>query len=247
MRILEGKDYEEVSVMAADVLTKILKEKSNPVLGLATGSTPIGTYKELINRYEAGELDFSNVSTVNLDEYKDMEASNDQSYRYFMNDNLFKHVNIDITRTHVPNGMDPEEEKVCKDYDTLIKSLGGADIQVLGIGGNGHIGFNEPSDHFEKGTHCVSLAKDTIEANARFFNSIEEVPTKAYTMGIENIMSAKKILLIATGEGKAEALYQSLFGPIVPNVQASILQLHQDVTVIADGEALKLIKSAGKL
>lgn len=242
MTIYEVKDYQEMSKKAANILGAQITLKPEAVLGLATGSTPVGAYQHMVAAYQKGDLDFSRVTTVNLDEYKGLSGDNDQSYRYFMNTNLFEHVNIDLNRTHVPNGLEPDSDKACSEYNEVVRSVGGVDIQLLGIGGNGHIGFNEPSDIFEKETHCVELAESTIQANARFFESIDEVPKQAYTMGIGTIMSAKKILLIASGAGKAQALYDSLMGPITPKVPASVLQLHNDVTVVADEEALSLIK-----
>lgn len=242
MTIYEVKDYQEMSKKTANILGAQITLKPEAVLGLATGSTPVGAYQYMVAAYQNGDLDFSKVTTVNLDEYKGLSGDNDQSYRYFMNTNLFEHVNIDLNRTHVPNGLEPDSDKACSEYNEVIRSVGGVDIQLLGIGGNGHIGFNEPSDIFEKETHCVDLTESTIQANARFFESIDEVPKQAYTMGIGTIMSAKKILLIASGEGKAQALYDSLMGPITPKVPASVLQLHNDVTVVADEAALSLIK-----
>ena len=247
MIIYVGKDYQDVSRKAANIMSAQIIMKPNAVLGLATGSTPVGLYKQLIEWYNKGDLDFSQITSVNLDEYKGLSGDNDQSYRYFMNTNLFDHVNIDKTRTYVPNGLEEHSDKACADYNEIIRSVGGIDIQLLGIGGNGHIGFNEPGEAFEKETHCVDLTESTINSNARFFESMDEVPKQAYTMGIKNIMAAKKILLVATGSAKADALYKSLYGPITPNVPASILQLHQDVTVVADEDALSLIKEKGLL
>lgn len=247
MIIYEGKDYNEVSRKAAQIMAAQIIAKPQSVLGLATGSTPVGMYQQMVEWCKAGDLDFSQITSVNLDEYKGLSGENDQSYRYFMNTNLFDHVNIDKTRTFVPNGLEEDSEKACADYNEVIRSVGGVDMQLLGIGGNGHIGFNEPSDAFEKETHCVDLTESTIKANARFFASMDEVPKQAYTMGIKNIMEAKKILLVANGEAKAEALYNSLYGPITPQVPASILQLHPDVTVVADEAALSLIKEKGLL
>ncbi len=215
--------------------------KPNAVLGLATGSTPIGTYKELITKNKNGEVDFSQIKTVNLDEYVGLPADNDQSYRYFMNHNLFDHVNIDKENTNVPNGLAADPAAECERYNQLIDSLGGIDLQLLGIGHNGHIGFNEPSDAFACGTHHVALDAKTVEANARFFASADEVPKTAITMGIKNIMNAKKILLVATGKDKAEIIYKVATGKIQPSVPATILQLHQDVTIIADQEALSIL------
>ena len=187
--------------------------------------------------YEAGDIDFSQITTVNLDEYKGLPKENDQSYDYFMNDNLFNHVNIDKARTFLPNGMAEDADAECARYEALIRELGGADLQLLGMGRNGHIGFNEPSDHFEKAVHCVSLAESTIEANKRFFASADDVPRKAFSMGIGTIMSAKKILVVVSGEDKAEALYKSVTGPVTPEVPGSILQFHPDVTIICDEAA----------
>lgn len=247
MIIYTGKDYYDVSRKAANIMSAQIIMKPNAVLGLATGSTPVGMYKQLIEWYKKGDLDFSQITSVNLDEYKGLSGNNDQSYRYFMNTNLFDHVNIDKARTYVPNGLEEDSEKACADYNEIIRSVGGIDMQLLGIGGNGHIGFNEPGAAFEKETHCVDLTESTIKANARFFETMDDVPKQAYTMGIKNIMTAKKILLVAAGEAKADALYKSLYGPITPNVPASILQLHPDVTVVADEGALKLIREKGLL
>lgn len=247
MQIYQTKSYEELSKKAANIIASQVILNPQSVLGLATGSTPIGTYKELITKYENGDLDFSKVTSVNLDEYKGLSGEHDQSYRYFMNTNLFHHVNIREDYTYVPNGLEEDGEKECVRYNNVIESVGGIDLQLLGIGGNGHIGFNEPDSVFVKGTHMVTLTEETRQANARFFSSIDEVPTHAYTMGIQNIMSAKKILLLANGEGKAQALYNSFFGPITPEVPASILQLHNDVIIIADEAALSLIHSKGLL
>ena len=242
MRIIEAKNYEDLSKKAAEIIAAQVTLKPNAVLGLATGSTPVGTYKNLIKKYEEGELDFSQVTSVNLDEYKGLSGDHDQSYRYFMNDNLFNHVNIDKSRTFVPNGLEEDAAKACADYDAVIESVGGVDLQLLGIGGNGHIGFNEPAEEFKVGTHCVKLTESTIEANARFFESIDDVPKYAYTMGIGNIMNAKTVLLIASGKNKAQAVYDSFFCCINPHVQASILQLHRDAIIIADEDALSLAK-----
>ena len=247
MVIYKAKNYQDLSRKAANIISAQIIMKPDCVLGLATGSSPIGTYKQLIEWYNKGDLDFAKVTTINLDEYKGLDPDNDQSYRYFMNTNLFDHVNIDKARTYVPNGLEEDSEKACADYNEIIRSVGGIDMQLLGIGGNGHIGFNEPGAAFEKETHCVDLTESTIKANARFFETMDDVPKQAYTMGIKNIMTAKKILLVATGEAKAEALYKSLYGPITPNVPASILQLHPDVTVVADEGALKLIREKGLL
>ena len=247
MKIIRAKDYKDMSRKAANIISAQVIMKPHAVLGLATGSTPVGAYKQLVEWYNKGDLDFANVTSVNLDEYKGLSPENDQSYRYFMNTNLFNHVNINKERTFVPNGLEPDSEKACAAYNEIIRSVGGIDLQLLGLGNNGHIGFNEPGAAFEKETHCVDLTESTIQANKRFFEKVEDVPTQAYTMGIKNIMAAKKILLVATGSAKADALYKSLYGPITPNVPASILQLHQDVTVVADEDALSLIKEKGLL
>lgn len=240
MRIYQTKDYNEMSRKAANVISAQIITKPDAVLGLATGSTPIGAYKELIRRYQNGDLDFQNIRTANLDEYKGLSKDNDQSYAYFMRTNLFDHVNIKAENTNIPDGLNADADAECARYDQVVRSLGGVDLQLLGLGGNGHIGFNEPADAFTSGTHCVTLTESTISANARFFEKIEDVPRYAYTMGIKTIMDAKSILLIVSGQSKADALYRSLFGPIVPSVPASVLQLHHDVTVIADEEALSL-------
>ena len=247
MVIYKAKDYQDMSRKAANIISAQIIMKPNCVLGLATGSSPVGTYKQLIEWYKKGDLDFSQVTSINLDEYKGLSPENDQSYRYFMNTNLFDHVNINKFHTFVPNGLEADSKKACDEYNQIIREQGGIDLQLLGLGHNGHIGFNEPGAAFEKETHCVDLTESTIKANARFFETMDDVPKQAYTMGIKNIMTAKKILLVATGEAKADALYKSLYGPITPKVPASILQLHPDVTVVADEGALKLIREKGLL
>lgn len=241
MRIIKAKNYEDMSAKAADIMAAQVIIKPNAVLGLATGSTPEGLYANLIKKYNAGELDFSKIKTVNLDEYKGLTRDHDQSYYYFMNDKLFNHINIDKANTNVPDGTKDDGDAECARYEKLIKALGGIDIQLLGIGGNGHIGFNEPDEAFIRDTHCVKLTDDTIEANSRFFASKDEVPRFAYTMGIGSIMQANKILLVASGKSKAKAVYDTVCGPITPKVPASILQLHADVTIVADEDALSLI------
>lgn len=238
MRIYKAKDYNEMSRKAANVISAQIISKPNCVLGLATGSSPVGTYQQLVEWYKKGDLDFSEVRTANLDEYKGLTKDNDQSYYYFMYENLFKHVNIDMANTNIPDGTNPDSEAESARYDKVVADLGGVDLQLLGIGRNGHIGFNEPGEEFVKGTHCVDLHPSTIEANKRFFASADDVPKQAYSMGIGTIMSAKKILLVVSGEDKAQALYDSLRGPITPHVQGSILQLHPDVVVVADEAAL---------
>ncbi len=241
MKIIRTKDYADLSRKAGQIIASLVTLKPDCVLGLATGSTPIGTYKYLVEQYNNGDLDFSQVSSVNLDEYKGLPRTHDQSYYYFMHDNLFNHVNIDPANTNLPDGMEPDSAKACADYDAVIESMGGVDLQLLGLGHNGHIGFNEPSTEFKKGTHCVDLSQRTIEANTRFFASEADVPRQAYTMGIGNIMSAKKVLLVVSGKDKAEAVKNCFFGPITPQWQASILQLHKDVIVVADEDALSLV------
>lgn len=241
MKIIVTKDYNDMSRKAANIISAQIITKPNCVLGLATGSTPVGTYAQLVEWYKKGDLDFSQVSTVNLDEYRGLDHSNDQSYYYFMMNNLFKHVNIDLSRTNVPDGTNPDPVKACEEYEENVKSYGGADLQLLGLGHNGHIGFNEPADEFPNFTHCVDLTESTIKANARFFEKIEDVPTQAYTMGIGTIMRAKRILLIASGADKAEAVKKALQGPVMPQMPASILQLHPDVTVVLDEAAASLL------
>ena len=240
MNIIRAKDYQDMSRKAANIISAQIIMKPDCVLGLATGSTPVGTYRQLIEWYEKGDLDFSRVSTVNLDEYRDLTHIDPQSYYYFMQENLFDHVNIDKAATHVPDGTNPDAADACAKHEQIIKSLGGIDLQLLGLGNNGHIGFNEPGAAFEKETHLVDLAESTIRANARFFTSIDEVPKQAYTMGIRTIMQAKKILVVVSGEGKADIVSRAFFGPVTPEVPASILQMHPDVTVVCDEAALSL-------
>lgn len=241
MKIIEAKDYSDMSRKAANILAAQVILKPDCVLGLATGSTPVGAYKNLVEGYQKGDLDFSQVKSVNLDEYRGLERTNDQSYYYFMHENLFNHVNIKEENTNVPNGMEPDADQECARYEALIESLGGVDLQLLGLGHNGHIGFNEPSEAFDKATHCVNLTERTIEANKRFFASADEVPKQAYTMGIGTIMRARKILIIVSGEDKAEIVRDAFFGPVTPKVPASILQMHPDVTLVADAAALSKI------
>lgn len=238
MKIYCGKDYEEMSRKAASLISAQINMKPDCVLGLATGSTPIGTYQHLIKWYQEGILDFSEVTTVNLDEYKGLSGDNEQSYRYFMNTNLFDHVNIDKKNTYVPNGMESDSQKACDDYNAVIDRVGGIDLQLLGLGHNGHIGFNEPSNEFDKVTHCVDLTASTIEANKRFFEKEEDVPRQAYTMGIQNIMMAEKVVIVVSGKDKAEIVAKAFAGPITPKVPASVLQLHKDVILVGDEAAL---------
>lgn len=241
MRIIKTKDYADMSRKAAGIIAAQIIMKPEGVLGLATGSSPIGTYDRLVEMYEQGDLDFSRISTVNLDEYKGLNRENDQSYYYFMHEHLFDRVNINTERTNVPNGMEPDAAKECVRYEELIASLGGVDLQLLGLGHNGHIGFNEPAAAFDKVTHCVDLTESTIEANKRFFASVDDVPKQAYTMGIGTIMKAGKVLLVVSGEEKADIVAKAFFGDVTPEVPASILQMHPDVIVVADEAALSKI------
>lgn len=247
MKLIHCADYEAMSRKAAEIFAAQVILKPNCVLGLATGSTPLATYQNLIKWCEAGILDFSEVKTVNLDEYVGLDGTSDQSYRYFMNHNLFDHINIDKANTNVPNGKAEDMDAEADRYEKLIKSLGGIDVQLLGIGNNGHIAFNEPHEAFDGRTHEVKLTESTIQANARFFASMDEVPKTAVSMGIGTIMQAKKIVLIANGASKADCIYETCFGPITPNVPASALQLHPDVTIIVDDAAYATVaKRCGK-
>lgn len=241
MKIYETADYKEMSRKAANILSAQVILKPDCVLGLATGSTPVGTYDQLVDWYEKGDVDFSEVKTVNLDEYRGLTRDNDQSYYYFMHKHLFDRVNIKPENTHVPDGTEPDAEKECDRYEKLIEAMGGVDIQLLGLGHNGHIGFNEPDSSFAKMTHCVNLTESTIMANKRFFASEDDVPRQAYTMGIGTIMKAKKILLVVNGESKADIVAKAFFGPVTPEVPASVLQLHSDVIIVADRAALSQV------
>ncbi|MBR5809508.1 MAG: glucosamine-6-phosphate deaminase [Clostridia bacterium] len=232
MNYIEVESYEELSRKAAAIIAAQVISKPESVLGLATGSSPLGTYACLVKAYENKDLDFSRVTSVNLDEYVGLAGDNDQSYRYFMDTNLFSKINIRKECTFVPNGCAENIDAECGEYDALIEKLGGIDIQLLGIGLDGHIGFNEPDEAFIKETHLVKLDPSTIEANARFFESEDDVPREAVTMGIGSIMNAKKVLLIANGKNKEEIIKKAFFGPITPKIPASILQLHPDLTVI---------------
>ena len=278
MRIIKAADYQDMSRKAANLISAQVIMKPDSVLGLATGSTPIGAYQKLVEWCKNGDLDFSTVKSVNLDEYKGLPRTNDQSYYYFMHENLFDKVNINPANTHLPDGMEPDSDKECARYEALIQSLGGVDLQLLGLGHNGHIGFNEPADEFDKVTHCVDLQESTIEANKRFFASADDVPRQAYTMGIGTIMQAKKILVVVSGEDKADIVAKAFFGPVTlvpasilqmqcnagaelrhcpkwltlwqkpaleeafgPQKVQSILQMHQDVTLVADAAALSKV------
>lgn len=241
IKVVRAKNYEDMSRKAAAVIAAQIIDKEDSVLGLATGSTPEGLYACLAEAYRKGDLDFAKVRTVNLDEYQGLPREHDQSYYYFMNHHLFRHVNMAADANHLPNGMNEDIQGECRRYHHVIESMGGVDLQLLGIGGNGHIGFNEPSDHFETNTHCVALAESTIAANSRFFASEADVPRRAFSMGIGEIMAAKKILIVANGKGKAQAVKDMLTGPVTPKVPASILQFHPNVVLVADEEALSLL------
>lgn len=242
MRLIVTKNYEEMSKVAAKEMAEDIKRNPEIVLGLATGGTPVGMYKELIRMYNEGELDFSKVTSINLDEYVGLAGDHDQSYRYFMNTNLFDHINIDKNNTFVPNGLAENVEEECMAYDSRIQDMGGIDLQLLGLGANGHIGFNEPGEALSVGTHLTDLKESTIEANARFFDSIDDVPRKAITMGLGGIMKAKKIMVIASGEGKAEVVKAMMSGKITTEIPATMLQMHRDVALIVDEDAAKLLK-----
>lgn len=241
LKVIRAKDYADMSRKAANIMAAQITLKKDSVLGLATGSTPIGLYRCLIEKYNQGDLDFSQVRSVNLDEYLGLEKEHDQSYYYFMYENLFKHVNIPADATHLPDGTNADAEAECKRYHDVIMGMGGIDIQLLGIGNNGHIGFNEPSDVFEECVHCVELTESTIQANARFFASEAEVPRRAITMGIGEIMAAKTVLVVASGKAKAEAVKGLISGPITPQLQASVLRLHPNAILVADEDALSLV------
>ena len=247
MNIIKADDYQSMSRKAANIISAQVILYPNSVLGLATGSTPLGIYKQLIEWYNKGDLDFSNVHSVNLDEYYGLSPAHNQSYNYYMRENFFKHINMPLNNTHIPNGLASDIDLECSRYDKLISDFGGIDLQLLGIGHNGHIGFNEPDEEFDKTTHKVKLNQNTIDANSRFFNNIEEMPKYAITIGIKAIMQAKKILLVVNGASKADILYTALFGTITPKVPASLLQLHPNLTVIADREAISTIEKRAKL
>ncbi len=232
MKIIKATDYDDLSRKAANIISAQVILHPRSVLGLATGSSPIGIYKQLIDWYNKNDIDFSEVTTVNLDEYVGLTGSDPQSYRYFMDSNFFDHINIDKTKTHVPNGVAPDIDAECARYNKLIQDVGGVDLQVLGIGLNGHIGFNEPDKAFEKLTHMVELDESTIEANKRFFDNVDDVPKCALSMGIKSIMQARHILLIVNTEEKFDILKEALFGPVTPHVPGSILQLHSNLTVV---------------
>ena len=241
MRIIRTKDYEDMSRRAAAIIAAQVVLKPDCVLGLATGGTPVGIYKNLVNWYQGGDLDFSEVTSVNLDEYRGLPREHKESYWSFMHRSLFDYVNMNPNHINLPDGMNMDADAECARYDRVIESVGGIDLQLLGIGHDGHIGFNEPSNAFDLGTHCVKLTDETIDANQRFFNNREEVPREAYTMGTRTIMQARKILMVVSGKDKAEIIKKAFYGPVTPEVPASILQMHPDFTLVADEDALSLI------
>ena len=247
MRFIPCADYTAMSRQAANLISAQVIVKPNCVLGLATGSTPIGTYKQLIEWYNKGDLSFAQVRSVNLDEDKGLSGDHDQSYRYFMQNNLFNHVDIDVANTSVPNGMAEDANAECAAYDAHIRELGGIDLQLLGMGHNGHIGFNEPADEFVGPTHVVELTQSTIDANKRFFASEADVPRYALTMGMAAILQARSVVVVVSGEDKADIVYKSFFGPITPRVPASLLQLHPNVTVVGDEAAFSVLRKEGCL
>ena len=237
MKIIIGSE-QEIAQKAAQRYVELLAKKPNAILGYATGSTPLGLYGELVRLNKEGALDYKDVTTFNLDEYVGLDGSHDQSYRYFMNTNLFNHINIDLARTHVPSGLDIE---AAADYDKAIEAAGGIDLQLLGIGNNGHIGFNEPGTPFGSRTHLVELHESTRQANKRFFTSIDEVPTHAVTMGVRTVMNARSVILMAIGKGKADIIRKTVLGPVTEEVPASVLQLHPDAEIYVDYEAASLL------
>lgn len=241
MRLIRAKDYRDASRKVANIISAQVILKPDCVLGLATGSTPLGAYSQLIEWCEKGDVDFSRTRTVNLDEYVGLSPIHDQSYSYFMHKHFFDHINIDSRNTYLPNGREPDAKKEGTRYDQVIRDLGGVDLQLLGIGANGHIGFNEPDTVFSTGTHRVDLTPSTIAANSRFFDDESMVPRQAYTMGMLDIMQAKRVVMIATGENKAQAVRDAFWGPVTPQIPASIMQLHPDFVLVADDAALSLV------
>ena len=238
MQVYVAESYADMSRKAANILSAQVILKPDTVMGLATGSSPVGTYQQLIEWYKKGDLDFAQVRTVNLDEYAGLAPEHSQSYRRFMQENFFDHINIPRENTHVPNGLAPDLEAECRRYNQVIQRLGGIDIQLLGMGHNGHIGFNEPGQAFELETHVVDLTDNTIEANARFFASRDEVPRQAITMGIKSIMQAQRIVMVVSGADKADMVRAAFAGPVVPQVPASILQMHPNFILVGDKAAL---------
>src|SRR5690625_733295 len=242
MKIIKVADYDEMSSKACEMVVDKVKEMGNPVLGLATGSTPEGLYQRIIEKYKQGDVSFEKVTTFNLDEYVGLAGDDPNSYRYFMNEKLFKHVDISTDKTHVPNGVAKDLNAECENYEKFSQDVGGIELQVLGLGTNGHIAFNEPGTSFESRTGVVDLTQETLEANRRLFNSIDEVPTQALSMGIGLIFEAKEIILLVSGEAKAEALSRVINGEVTEELPGSILQQHDHVTIIADAAALSKVK-----
>ncbi|MFJ9502029.1 glucosamine-6-phosphate deaminase [Brevibacillus centrosporus] len=243
MKLVIVKDYNDMSKQAAKLIAEEVTRNPKTVLGLATGGTPVGMYRELVSLHQQDGVDFSQAQSFNLDEYVGLPSLHPQSYRTYMNENLFAHINLPAEKTHVPQGDAEDLEAECKRYEQAIAQAGGIDIQVLGIGNNGHIGFNEPGSTKDTTTRVVALTQSTMEANARYFDSIQEVPTQAVSMGIQTILGAKKIILLASGEAKAQAVSQMLEGELTADVPASLLQLHPDVTVIVDEEAASALSA----
>lgn len=239
MNIIKVKNYKELSMQAAGIVAAQISRKKNTVLGLPTGQTPLGMYQELIKRFRKGEIDFSQVITFNLDEYYGLSPEHPQSYNYYMWQTFFNNINIKKENVFIPDGVAKDVQKECRYYESLIEKKGGIDLQFLGIGDNGHIGFNEPAIALNSKTHLVNLSQATIEANSRFFNDIEDVPRKALTMGMGTIMKAKQIILLASGMKKAPAIAKTINGKVSTEVPASLLQLHRDVTIIVDKDAAR--------
>lgn len=247
MRIIIADDYNDMSRKAANMIAAQILLKPDSVLGLATGSTPVMTYKYLIELYKNGTVSFDGVTTVNLDEYIGLDKDNPNSYHYFMHDNFFDHIDMKPWNIHIPDGMASDLERECAEYESRIEEHNGIDLQLLGIGNNGHIGFNEPDLKFEAVTHCIQLDEETIKANSRFFDTEEEVPKRAITMGIRTIMNSRKVILLASGKGKAEAVYKAIYGKIDPTLPASVLQLHPDVTFILDKAAASCLQNMNNI
>ncbi|HOT32234.1 MAG TPA: glucosamine-6-phosphate deaminase [Petrotogaceae bacterium] len=239
MKILVCKDYEELSRKSAEIVVSQVNQKKDSVLGLATGGTPVGMYQELVKSYREGKVDFGKVITFNLDEYYGVDPTNVNSYHYYMNTNFFDHVNIDRKNINIPNGMSKDIEKECREYDEKIQSLGGIDLQILGVGLNGHIGFNEPAKELMSTTHITDLTKETINANARFFEDISQVPTKAITVGMATILRSKKIVVLINGKNKSKIFEKIIGKKITTQIPATLLQLHPDVTIVVDEQAAK--------
>lgn len=241
MKIIKTANYEEMSLKAAEMMIDRIRNNPEMTLGLATGSTPKGVYKKLIEDHVHNKTSYSKITTINLDEYVGIDELDPNSYHYFMKEELLGHIDIPPSQTHLPNGAAEDAQAECDRYETLIESMGGIDLQLLGIGENGHIGFNEPGTSFSSKTHLIKLEEDTRQANARFFNSLDEVPTHAITMGIATIMASKEVILLASGESKAKAISRLINGEIDESIPASALKNHKNFTIIADEEALKLV------